>query len=105
MVATTLVRAQVEAVQPDAGLRQRSVWLELEGAWRSRAPVFGRVLNQCPGGYAVGLGGLVGLLPYARATTRTALSIGTLAPFLVDHMSEGQRLVVVRDAREGRRRG
>jgi len=41
--------AQVEGLQQDPELKKRALWRELGTASRTRQPVFGRVLNQCPG--------------------------------------------------------
>mmetsp|Transcript_7437 Transcript_7437/g.19839 ORF Transcript_7437/g.19839 Transcript_7437/m.19839 type:complete len:300 (+) Transcript_7437:112-1011(+) len=95
---------QVEAVQQDPALKKLALWRELEAAWRAKQPVFGRVLNQCPGGYAVGISGFVALLPYARATTATIIRIGELQPFFIEQLSEQQQTLVVRDGMLPRRR-
>ncbi|KAF5827698.1 hypothetical protein DUNSADRAFT_195 [Dunaliella salina] len=95
---------QVEAVRQDPALKKLALWRELEAAWRTKQPVFGRVLNQCPGGYAVGISGFVALLPYARATTAAIMRIGELHPFFIDTLNEQQQMLVVRDSMLQQRR-
>ncbi len=80
MCACVCVRAQVkveELYTPYGDMQlaavQQDVTAELHARWTALAeralkgePVQGRVLNQCTGGYAVGVAGFVGLLPYAQ---------------------------------------
>jgi hypothetical protein len=54
-----------------------------------REPVQGRVLNDCPGGYAVGLAGHVALLPYSQATTATVQRVGQQQEFYITRMDRG----------------
>jgi len=68
-----------------AAARLRSAWREITAAADSKKPVLGRILNVSgAGGYAVGLGGFVGFMPFSRAQqTRAARAVGTLQPFYV----------------------
>ncbi|GAX80649.1 hypothetical protein CEUSTIGMA_g8084.t1 [Chlamydomonas eustigma] len=95
---------QVEAVQADEGLKISSLWRELATAHATKTPVSGRVLNACTGGYAVGIGGIVGLMPYGRFTLETASKIGVLQKFYVERVVEERRQLVVADAKKETRR-
>lgn len=76
---------------PDA--RHKLVWEELAAAKDSRQPVYGRVLNSCNGGYAVGVSGYVALLPYNKSSLETVQKIGVLQPFYV-HSIRGNLLTL-----------
>lgn len=62
---------QLQPSQQEAGLELSSRWAALAERAAAGQPVQGRVLNQCRGGYAVGVAGFVGLLPYAQVRTDT----------------------------------
>ena len=94
-------RKQIEAIKTDASLRLSTVWRELGEARASRRPVPGRVLNACTGGYAVGIGGVVALLPYGRFTMETASRVGQLAQFVVERCEEERGVLAVADVRKG----
>jgi ribosomal protein S1 len=96
--------AQVEAVPADTSQNQSPVWRELEDSRGKRTPVQGRVLNACAGGYAVGVAGIVALLPYGRFTMETVRRVGTLQPFVVESVNEQRRLLVVADVKKGANR-
>lgn len=72
---------------------QNLMWRELEACMSQRRPVEGRVLNACPGGYAVGVGGIVGLLPYGsyKKSPHMVKAVGVLQPFLVTKVNEERR--------------
>ncbi len=89
---------QLTPLDDDAGARRRAVWAELQRRYEAKTPVEGRVLNDCPGGYAVGVGGVVGFLPYALTTAATAQRIGTAQPFLIVGMDVGRQRFTLRDA-------
>jgi hypothetical protein len=95
---------QLEPEQADAGAGRRRVWAELRAARVDGRPVSGRVLNACSGGYAVGVAGLVGLLPYNRCTAETAARVGQLAQFLVEAVDEGRGRLMLGDPKRGGRR-
>lgn len=90
---------QLETVQQDPELRLRVVWKQIAEAQSAGKPVFGRVLNQCQGGYAVGVAGVVALLPYSRATAATAQRVGELLPFYVEVVDQRRQRLVLRDAK------
>ncbi|KAG1677380.1 hypothetical protein FOA52_010759 [Chlamydomonas sp. UWO 241] len=92
---------QVEVVPADTSRNQSPVWRELADSMARRRPVQGRVLNACAGGYAVGVAGIVALLPYGRFTMETARRVGTLQPFVVEGVDERRRLLVVADVKKG----
>jgi len=66
---------------------QNVVFDELKEAFEKRIKVQGRILNTCPGGYTVGLAGLVGYLPknLHKSTSSPAAEpkIGSLLDFEV----------------------
>ena len=68
-----------------AAARLRSAWREIVAAAQAGTPILGRVLNVSgAGGYAVGLGGFVGFMPFSRAQqARAARVLGSLQPFYV----------------------
>jgi ribosomal protein S1 len=92
---------QLETVEFDPLLRSNAVWKELAAARASRTPVMGRVLNACTGGYAVGVAGLIALLPYGRFTVRTITAVGVLQPFLVEVADMNRGLLTVADVQKG----
>ena len=69
------------------------VWDELRACMQRGAPVRGRVLNACAGGYAVGVAGFVALLPSRQASIHNIQSIGTLQRFYVHRMDWRRRRV------------
>lgn len=89
------------AAETDADTRRAAAWRELSDAKASRRPVLGRVLNACTGGYAVGVGGLVALLPYGRFTLETVSAVGVLQEFLVEVVDQQRGLLAVADVRKG----
>lgn len=58
-------------VQASEEAQRAAVWAELRDAHALKEAVPGRVLNECPGGYAVGISGQVALMPYSQATLET----------------------------------
>lgn len=91
-------------VQKEESAQQETIWAELQRRWRSRKPVQGRVLNPCPGGYAVGVAGMVALLPYAAATEATAKLVGELQPFYITSMDTVRRRIELADPSRASRR-
>lgn len=69
------------------------VWEELRACMERGAPVRGRVLNACAGGYAVGVAGFVALLPSRQASINNIQSIGTLQQFYVHRMDWRRRRI------------
>eukprot|EP00192_Tetraselmis_astigmatica_P018577 CAMPEP_0117647908 /NCGR_PEP_ID=MMETSP0804-20121206/100_1 /TAXON_ID=1074897 /ORGANISM="Tetraselmis astigmatica, Strain CCMP880" /LENGTH=254 /DNA_ID=CAMNT_0005453431 /DNA_START=164 /DNA_END=928 /DNA_ORIENTATION=+ len=74
---------QLEAQEQKTEARLQAVVAEIEMARQADRPVMGRVLNAVNGGYAVGIGGIVGFLPLSRASLNTVKKMGVLQPFLV----------------------
>ncbi len=90
---------QLEPAQQDARLQRHALWAALAEVARRGQPVKGRVLNACRGGYAVGVAGFVGLLPYARASAATCQRLGVLQEFFVERVDATRQTFVVSDAR------
>ena len=90
---------QLEPLKQDPGVKRQAVWRELAAAHAARKPVFGRVLNQCPGGFAVGVAGFVALLPYSRTSTATSQQVGELLPFFIEGLDAARQRVTLRDAK------
>jgi len=90
---------QLMPAKQDAGAQRRLLWRVLGAQKNAAEPVMGRLLNQCPGGYAVGVAGFVALLPYARAATETVQRVGTLERFFIDQMDSTQQTMTLVDAR------
>lgn len=90
---------QLEPMKQDPQLRQQIILSQLQGMQAARKPVYGRVLNQCPGGYAVGVAGFVALLPYSRATAATAQKIGQLEAFYIEQLDEKRQRITLRDVK------
>jgi ribosomal protein S1 len=65
-----------------------AVWAELQKHYEQQIPVGGRILNDLPAGYAVGIAGVVGVLPWSTVQEdgvdpQLCRKLGTLQPFLV----------------------
>ncbi|MEW5299339.1 MAG: hypothetical protein WDW36_002365 [Sanguina aurantia] len=90
---------QLEATRPDPEMRRRLIWRELTRLMQAGKAVEGRVLNDCPGGFAVGVAGFVALLPYSRTRSEAAQKIGVLQPFLIMSLDEQRSRIVLKDAR------
>ena len=58
-----------------------------------------QVLNDCPGGYAVGIAGFVALLPYSRAKPETVEDVGSSQTFEIVSMDDARKRIVVGDFR------
>jgi ribosomal protein S1 len=79
--------------QSQESVSQNILWRDLEACMYQGRPVEGRVLNACPGGYAVGVGGFVGLLPYGsfKKSPHMVKAVGVLQKFLVTHVNEERK--------------
>ncbi|KAG2484828.1 hypothetical protein HYH03_016395 [Edaphochlamys debaryana] len=88
---------QLTAVREDTTAQRRLVWDELTRAMEGRKRVVGRVLNECQGGYAVGVAGFVALLPAAFAGTATVQRVGEAQEFEVVAMNRARQLITLRD--------
>lgn len=69
-------------------MRRKLVWGELKDCMKTGNPVWGRVLNPCVGGYAVGVAGYVALLPSKQASIDNIQKIGALQQFYIHRMDE-----------------
>ena len=89
---------------------QAAVWEELKRHHASGDPVGGRILNDVNGGLAVGIAGVVALLPWNAVRQHSAgqelcKKLGALQPFVVTSMNPKYRECFVRfPATEQRRR-
>ena len=77
--------------------RFQRVWDLIKEAMRANQPVMGRVLNAVPGGYCVGIAGLVAFCPFTSIAGPTARRIGVLQPFLVYRMESARQNIVLLD--------
>lgn len=89
----------------DKRSQQDAIWEEIMRAHHWRRPIGGRILNKIPGGYAVGVGGFVAFLPFAKSNPSKCTKLGVLQSFLVSAVQQDQRRFVVMhpDANRGRR--
>ena len=71
---------------------------ELKSALEQGYPVMGRILNSLIGGYAVGVGGIVGFCPFRHCTLPVASRLGVLQPFYVIALRDTPFNLVLRDA-------
>jgi hypothetical protein len=83
------VELEPTRMRPD--VRRKLVWDYLVRCKNGGRPVAGRVLNPCPGGYAVGVAGYVALLPSKHASIDNIRAIGRLQEFHIHHMSSRGR--------------
>jgi len=90
-----LVSGQQAAVRR----RVRAVWRELQQRLIDGRPVKGRILNSVPGGFAIGVGGLVCFASNRSMTKATARRIGELQDFKVVQMNPARNNVVLEDNR------
>ena len=90
-----LVSGQQAAVQR----RVRAVWKELQERMRDGRTVKGRILNALPGGYSVGVAGLVCFLAHRATTKATARRIGDLQEFRIVRMTAARNNVMLEDNR------
>jgi hypothetical protein len=84
---------QLEPVRVRPEVRRKLVWGELGACMMRGSPVWGRVLNPCAGGYAVGVAGYVALLPSRQASIHNIQNIGTLQQFYIHRMVERGRRI------------
>ncbi|DBA72817.1 TPA: hypothetical protein ACH3X2_010203 [Trebouxia sp. C0005] len=68
--------------------RTKTAMKELMDAFETGQPVMGRLLNPLNGGYAIGVGGIVGFCPFRSCSLPTASRIGVLQPFYVAGIRE-----------------
>ncbi|KAG2448689.1 hypothetical protein HYH02_006045 [Chlamydomonas schloesseri] len=89
---------QLTAVREESEFKRRLAWGELRRAMEAGQPVSGRVLNDCVGGFAVGVAGFVAFLPSAMAARDTTQRVGSLQSFRIVAMDEARRRITLRDA-------
>ncbi|GBF98844.1 hypothetical protein Rsub_11448 [Raphidocelis subcapitata] len=94
---------QLEPVRVRPEVRRKLVWGELKARMNRGSPVWGRVLNPCAGGYAVGVAGYVALLPSKQASIHNIEAIGTLQQFYVYRMEDkgGRRAIELSNYADG----
>lgn len=71
---------------------------ELRAALESAQPVMGRLLNPLIGGYAVGVGGIVGFCSFKNCSLPVASRLGVLQPFRVIAFRDSPFNLVLQDA-------
>ena len=76
------------------------VWNTIRQAMRQNESIMGRVLNSVPGGYCIGVAGLVAFCPFSAIAGSTARRIGVLQPFLVLRMEEDRQNIILYDAQK-----
>jgi hypothetical protein len=84
---------QLDPLRVRPEVRRKLVWGELRERMSRGSPVWGRVLNPCAGGYAVGVAGYVALLPSQQASIHNIQAIGTLQQFYIHRMDERARRI------------
>lgn len=77
---------------------------ELRAALESGEPVMGRLLNPLIGGYAVGVGGIVGFCSFKNCSLPVASRLGVLQPFRVMAFRDMPFNLVLQDAQVSTRR-
>lgn len=80
-------------------MRHKLVWEELAKAHEQGTPVYGRILNTALKGYAVGVSGYVGLLPFNKATLESVEKIGVLQAFYVLKLDAARNMLLLADPR------
>lgn len=78
----------------------QQVWDIIKKAMRENTPIMGRVLNTVPGGYCVGVAGLVAFCPFSTIAGPTARRIGVLQPFHVLRMEDARQNIVLLDSQK-----
>jgi ribosomal protein S1 len=92
----------LEPLKTGGDVQATMVWDELKDAKAKNRKVKGRVLNACQGGYAVGVAGYVGLLPFQRASVDVVRKIGVLQDFYVTKVDDAQQLLLLSDTKSNR---
>ncbi|EFJ48693.1 hypothetical protein VOLCADRAFT_117442 [Volvox carteri f. nagariensis] len=88
---------QLTAVKGDREQQRRVVWGELQRRMEQQTLVSGRVLNECPGGFAVGVAGFVAILPAALAATSTSRLVGVRQDFRIIAMDNVRQRITLQD--------
>ncbi|GIL97006.1 hypothetical protein Vretimale_2728 [Volvox reticuliferus] len=90
---------QLSAIKVDIEQQRRVIWGELQRRMEQQKLIGGRVLNECPGGFAVGVAGFVASLPAALAATATAKLVGVRQEFQIIAMDSARQRITLRDPR------
>ncbi|GIL46351.1 hypothetical protein Vafri_3345 [Volvox africanus] len=90
---------QLSAVKGDIEQQRRIIWGELQRRMEQQKLIAGRILNECPGGFAVGVAGFVASLPAALAATATARLVGVRQEFQIIAMDSARQRITLRDPR------
>jgi len=72
------VCGNARVVKPADQDRARLIWAEIEAHRDNHTTLKGRVLNPMNSGYSVGVGGVVGFLPFSLCSLLTASKVGLL---------------------------
>lgn len=88
---------------------EAAVWEELKRHHTTNEPVSGRILNDVNGGFAVGIAGVVAMLPWDAVRQHGAgrelcKRLGSLQPFIVSNMNVKYRECFLRFPRSQQRR-
>ena len=67
----------------DRSALREAVWQEIEEAFHEGRVVRGRILNRTPGGFAVGLAGIVGRLDISKSDPQQVQRLGVLQNFVI----------------------
>ena len=73
------------------------IWEELAESFATQSPVKGRFLNSIYGGYAIGVAGVVGLLPDQNCNKKSFRKIGSLQDFYVKELDFNTRTLILSD--------
>ena len=99
-VETAYGDMQLSTEREVASDKFQRVWDIIKQAMRENKPVMGRVLNTVPGGYCIGIAGVVGFCPFSSIAGPTARRIGVLQPFNVLRMEDSRQNIVLIDAQK-----
>ena len=73
------------------------IWEELAESFAAQSPVKGRFLNSIYGGYAIGVAGIVGLLPEQNCNKKSFKQIGSLQDFYIQELDFNTRTLILSD--------
>jgi ribosomal protein S1 len=84
-------------VKPADQDKARMIWQEILEHHKNGTTIKGRVLNPINSGYCVGVGGVVGFLPFSMCSLLTASKVGLLQDFHVEDAEPAKRNLVLSD--------
>ncbi|CAL5223591.1 g6128 [Coccomyxa viridis] len=99
-VETAYGDMQLSTEREVASDKFQRVWDIIKQAMRENKPVMGRVLNTVPGGYCIGIAGVVAFCPFSSIAGPTARRIGVLQPFHVLRMEDSRQNIVLLDSQK-----